>query len=93
MKGEEYKGKKGNVFEFNLQIQAHNGSGFDTRIVLNNLLCDKKIVNIKKRKGISQINEFNGYIEKKKKQVPQYLHFRRGLTHLNYSLKKLGKTF
>ena len=29
---------------------------------------------------------FNGYIEKKKKQIPQYLHFRSGLTHLNYSL-------
>ena len=29
----------------------------------------------------------------RKKQIPQYLHFRCGMTHLNYSLKKLGKTF
>ena len=29
----------------------------------------------------------------KKKHIPQYLHFRCGMTHLNYSLKKLGKTF
>ena len=29
----------------------------------------------------------------KKKQFPQYLHFRYGTTHLNYSLKKLDKTF
>ena len=29
----------------------------------------------------------------KKKQIPQYLIFRCGMTHLNYSLKNLGKTF
>ena len=28
-----------------------------------------------------------------KKQIPQYLHFRCDITHLNYSIKKLGKTF
>ena len=28
----------------------------------------------------------------KKKQILQYLHFRCGMTHLNYSLQKLGKT-
>ena len=36
---------------------------------------------------------FNGYIEKNKKQIPQYLIFRCGMTHLTYSLKKIGKTF
>ena len=36
---------------------------------------------------------FNGYINKNNKQIPQYLHFRCGMTLLNYSLKKLGKTF
>ena len=34
-----------------------------------------------------------GYIDKNKKQIPQYLYFRCGMTHLNDSLKKLGKTF
>ena len=29
----------------------------------------------------------------KKKQIPQYRHFRFGMTHLNYSLRKLGKIF
>ena len=29
----------------------------------------------------------------KKKQIPQHFHFRCGMTHLNYSLKKLGRTF
>ena len=32
-------------------------------------------------------------LRKNKKQVPHYLHFRCGMTQLNYSLKKLGKTF
>ena len=35
----------------------------------------------------------NGYIEKKKKQIPQYLHFRCRMTHLIHSPKKLGRTF
>ena len=36
---------------------------------------------------------FKCYIQNNKKQIPQYLIFRCGMTHLNYSLKKLGKTF
>ena len=75
-------------------MHAHNGSGFDTWIVLNNLPCDKHIVDIiKNGKGIISLKIFNGYIEKNKKQIPQYLIFRCGMTHLNYSLKKLGRTF
>ena len=50
LKGEEYKDKKGKVLEYNLQLHALNGSGFVTCIVLNNLPCDKRIVNIKKWK-------------------------------------------
>ena len=30
LKREEYKDKKGKVLEYNLQLHAHNGSGFDT---------------------------------------------------------------
>ena len=36
---------------------------------------------------------FNGYIQNIKKQFPQYLIIRCGMTHLYYSLKKLGKIF
>ena len=91
---EEYKDKKGKVLEYNLQLHAQNGSGFDTWIVLNNLSCDKRIVKIiKNGKGIIELKVLNDYIEKNKKQIPQYLHFRCGMTHLNYSLKKLGKAF
>ena len=90
LKGEEYKDKKGRVLEYNLHLHAHNGSGFDTWIVLNILLCDKRIVNIiENGKGIIELKIFNGYVEKNKKQTPQYLHFRCGMTHLNYSLKKV----
>ena len=94
LRGREYKDKKGTVLEYNLQLYAHNGSSFDTWIALNNLPCDKRIVNIiKNGRGIIKLKVFNGYIEKNKKQIPQNLHFRCGMTHLIYSLKKLGKTF
>ena len=94
MKREEHKVKKGKVLEYNLQLHAHNGSGFDTWVVLNNLSCDIGFVNINKNgKGTIELKVFKGYIEKNKKQIPQYLHFRCGMAHLNYSLKKLGKTF
>ena len=93
LKGEERK-VKNKFVAYNLQMQAHNGSGFDTWIILNNLPCDKHIVNIiKNGKGIIEVKVFNGLIEKNNKQIPQYLHFRCGMTHLNNSLKKLGKTF
>ena len=93
IKGEERK-VKNKVVEYNLQMHAHNGSGFDTWIILNNLPCDKHIVDIiKNGKGIIELKVYNGLIHKINKQIPQYLHFRCGMTHLNYSLKKLGKTF
>ena len=93
LKGEEYKFNN-KVVEYNLQMHAHNGSGFDTWIVLSNLDCDKRIVNvIKNGKCIIELKVFNGYIQKNNKQIPQFLPFRCGMTHLIYSLKKLGKTF
>ena len=64
-KGEERK-VKNKIVEYNLQLHAHNGSGFDTRIFLNNLPCDKHIVDfIKNGKGIISLKIFNDYIEKK----------------------------
>ena len=94
MKGEERK-VKNKIVEYNLQLHAHNGSGFDTGIKLNNLPCDKHIVGdvIKNGKGIFSLKVFKGYIQYNNKQLPQNLIFRCGMTHLNFSLKKLGKTF
>ena len=95
LKGEELKVKK-KIFEYNLQMHAHKGSGFDTWIVLNNLPCDEHIVNIiKNGKGIVSLKVFNGLIYKNNKQTPKNLIFRQnlifscGMTHLNYSLEKL----
>ena len=91
LKGEEKRVRK-KVVEYNLQLHAHNGSGFDTWIILNNIDCDKHIVNVPKNcKGIIELKIINGYIGKK--QIPQYVHFFCGMTHFSYSLKKLGRTF
>ena len=94
LKGEERK-VKNKIVEYNFQLHAHNGSSFDTWNILNNLRCDKQVVSdiIKNGKGIIEMKIFNGYVEKNKKKFPQYVHFRCGMTHLNYPLKKLGKTF
>ena len=93
LKGEERKVKNKTV-ENNFQLHAHNGSGFDTWIVLNYLDCDKRIVNIiKNGKGIIEMKVLNGYIEKNRKKNAQHVHFRCGMTRLNYSPNKLGKTF
>ena len=92
LKGEECK-VNNKIVEYNLQLHAHNGSGFDTWIIINNLHYDKHIVGdiIKNGKGIISLKVFNGYIQHNKKQIPQYLIFRCGMTHLNYSLKKIRK--
>ena len=88
LKREEYKDKEGKVLDYNLQLHAHIGSSFDTWIVLNNLPSDKKIVNITKNgKSVTELKVPNGYIERSKKQIHHYLHFRFVMTHLNYSLK------
>ena len=93
LKGKERK-VKNKIVEYNLQLHAHNGSGFDTWIILNILPCDKHIVDIiKNGKRIIELKVFNGLIYKNNTQIPRYLHFRCGMTHLNYSLRKLGKTF
>ena len=71
LKGEERRTSLNNkIVEYNLQLYAHNGSGFDTWIILNNLPYDKHIVDIiKNRKGIISLKIFNGYIYKLQKQL------------------------
>ena len=36
---------KNKVLEYERQMHAHNGSGFETGIILNNLTCERRIVN------------------------------------------------
>ena len=60
---------------------------------MNKLPCDKHIVDIfKNGKRIISLGVFNGYIRNNQKQIPQNMMFRCGMTHLNDSLKELGKT-
>ena len=75
-------------------MNAHNCGGFDTWILLNSRPCDKHFVDIiKNGKGIISLKVFNGLIYKNNKKIPQYLHFRCGMTHSNYSSKKNRKDF
>ena len=65
-KGDERKVENRNI-EYNLQFNAQNGSGFGTWIIINNLSCDKHIVNIfKNGKGIVELKVFNGYVQNNK---------------------------
>ena len=67
-KGEEQEISSKKIVEYNLQLRAHNGSEFDTWIILNNLPCDKHFVDIiENGKSIISLRVFNGYIEKNKK--------------------------
>ena len=63
LKGDERR-VKNKIVENNIQMHAHNESGFDTWTILNNLPCDNHIVGdiIKNGKGIIELKVFNGYI-------------------------------
>ena len=87
-KGEERK-LFNKIVEYNFQLHAHNGSGFDTWIILNILPCDKYIVDTtKNRKGIVSMRVFNWLYTIIKKQIPHYFFSRCGMTHLIYPLRK-----
>ena len=89
-KGEPKK-VKNKIVEYNLYLIAHNGSGFDSYVVLNNLPRWRSVVNpIKNGAGIISLKIFNGYVDPVKK-IPQYVHFRCGRVHINQSLKKIGE--
>ena len=73
-------------------MRAHNGSGFDSYVVLNNLPQWRSVFNlIKNGAGIVALKIFDGYIDEKK-NIPQYVHFRCGRVHIIKSLKKIGES-
>ena len=87
--------KVGNrVVEYEMQMHVYNGSG-ETFIIFYILTCERRIVDlIRTGKSIISFISLNvccGYVDEK--SVPQYLFFKCGVTDLNFSLKKLGKTF
>ena len=67
---------------------AHNGSGFDSYFVLNNLLQWRSVVKLNKNGvGIISLKIFNGYADQNKK-IAQYVHFRCGRVQINRSFEK-----
>ena len=91
-KGEPKK-VKNKIVEYNLYLIAHNGSGFDSYVVLNNLPQWRSIVKlIKNGAGVVSLKIFNGYVDQNQK-IPQYVHFRCGRVHINKSLRKIGESY
>ena len=84
-KGEPKK-VKSKIVEYNLFLIAHNGSGFDSYVVLNNLPQWRSVVKL------ISLRMFNGYVDEKKK-IPEYVHFRCGRVHIKKSLKKIGVNY
>ena len=71
-KGYERKSVSNKKVEYKLQLHPHTGSGFDTWIILNNLPCDKHIVDINKiGKDKFSLRVSNGYLQNIKKQISQ----------------------
>ena len=99
LKGEPRKIMKNGkefIVEYDLKLVAHNGSGFDTWIILNNLPKECKIMNmIKNGKGIISLKIYNGMVDVKanSKGKPQYLTFVCSMNHMKSSLRKLGETY
>ena len=76
------------VVEYSLYLLAHNGSGFDSYLVLNNLPQWRSVVDfIENGAVIVSLKIFNGYLDQNK-NIPQNVHFRCGRVHVNKSLKK-----
>ena len=91
-KGEPKK-VKNKIVEYNLYLIAHNGSGFDSYVVLNNLTQWRSVVKpIKNGAGIVSLKIFNGYVDPVKK-FPQFVQFRCGRVHINQKLRKTGESY
>ena len=88
----EPKRKNNKIVKYNLYLIAHNGSGFDSYVVLNNLPQWRTVKLIKNGSGIVSLQIFNGYVDQNKK-IPQYVHLRCGLLHIKDSLKNIGKSY
>ena len=105
LKGEpkkiEKNGKKITI-EYEMKMIAHNGSGFDSWIILDNLPEWCRITSmIKTGKGIINMKIYNGMCNVKtnkerkivSKGQPQYLVFNCSANHMKSSLRKLGETY
>ena len=81
------------IVKYNLYILAHNGSGFDSYIVLNNFPQWPTVVSfIKNGSSIVSLKIFNGFVDQKKR-ILQKVHFRFGRVHVIISLKNTGISY
>ena len=65
----EVKKAKNEKVECNLYLIAHDGSGFDSYVVLNNLPQWRNVAKIIKNvAGIILFEVFNGYVDENKKK-------------------------
>ena len=72
-KGEAEKVRKKRV-EYNLFMVAHDGSGFDSYVVLNNLPQWPSVVKtINNGVGITSLKIFNGYVDENEKFPNMYI--------------------
>ena len=81
------------MLNISLYLIAHNGSGFDSYVVINCLPQWRSVIKlIKNGRGIVSLKIFNGCVDPVKK-IPQYVHFRCGRVHINKSLRKKGESY
>ena len=92
-KGEANK-VKSKIVDYNLYMVAHNGSGFDSCVVLSNLPQWRSVINSNKN-GATNISPkiFNGYFHYENRKNPQNVNFRCGRVHNINSLKKIGISY
>ena len=90
----QFKGEaKHKIVKYNLYIIAHDGFGFDSYVLLNNLPQWRTVVSlIKNGSGIVSLKNFNGYVDQAKK-ISQYVRFRCGRVHINKSLKNIDISY
>ena len=83
--------------ENELKLIVLNASGFDSLVILNNLLPSwcRTINQIKTARRLITVKVFNGFCDVKEnyKGKPHYINLICSLNHLEVSLGKLGKTF
>ena len=65
---------KDKIVGYNLYLIAHNGSGFDSYVVLNNLPQWRSVVKtIKNGAAIVSLKIFNGYVDPAKKFLNMFI--------------------
>ena len=88
-----HKNKSGDkvVNSYKVTLVAHNSSGFDSYIILNNLLIKKALSSkiVKTDRGIIKLQFNSGKIN----QTPQYIKIICSKSHISGSLSDIGKEY